>query len=600
MHHHILATSTPLAPAFIGTILPILALSGPDPSVPRSGEGPELEAIVQRALRAAKEIDEGQDKVFVLLDLARFQLRTGARESAKEATRQAIESGRAIREPLRRARTLTECCRAQAEIGDQASARELLQEPLLIVRDLNRRFFPSQRPPPGTRPPDLLLDPAHRFEILELTEVVARALAELGDCDQAFQIIDGPSRHYPTSIAVGRIIWSLKGKDHDTVRLVSERAVQVAWGFKDPTSQSAALESIAIARARLGDFDGATETADLLGSLARVGAVDPKYRGLRNYQDEQAAVLSEVARARAEVGDREGAEKSRETARQIVLRLAETSPVQLAFAPGSVPLTLARVGEIPRAIRVANSIRDPTMKFFARTDVAIAQAKAGDREAARRELARVFHEVSQARLTSDKRRLLYAALTRALAGVGDVPLALRAAAALKEAGPGEGERMFESRNHIALIVRSQSENLARAYAEIAKVQAEAGDFGSALKTADLIPSTTENTTKADALEIIARVRAKAGDAKGAIDEASGARSPLVRARTLLGVAQGIHERQTPGEQPNLPAPRCEAAGDRAAPLRISSTSSRSSLHRSSPTQASQGLSGIFSLKGARE
>src|SRR5947209_2642547 len=113
MHQHILAKFAFVASALIGTVSPILVHGAPEPSAPRSGEGPDLGATVQQALQAAREVEEGRNKSVVLLDLARFQLHTGARESAKEATRQAIQSGRAIQSPIRRAGVLTECSRMQ-------------------------------------------------------------------------------------------------------------------------------------------------------------------------------------------------------------------------------------------------------------------------------------------------------------------------------------------------------------------------------------------------------------------------------------------------------------------------------------------------------
>ena len=551
MRHHTLAKLTFLVSALIGTVLPILVLGASEPSASQSGEGADLGPIVQQALQAAGEMEEGQNKCLVLLDLARFQLGTGARQAAKEATRQAIQSGRAIRSPIRRAGVLAKCSRAQAEIGDQATARELLQESLSIARDLNRKVFPSPRPPPGTRHPYLRLDLADWVEITRATEEIVGAQAEIGDYDQAFQTLGEPL--FLHGIALGRIIRYLKGKDHDTVRRVSERAVQVVRGSKDFLDKSSELEIIAMERAGLGDFEGAIQTADLLGDLARINTNDRRDGGV-NYQVAQAAVLAEVAMAQADAGDREGAERSRQRARQIALGLAETSAKQLAFALASVPRTLAQVGEVPRAIQVANSIRDPTYRLLACADIAIVQAKAGDRDAARRNLARVLHEVNNARLDLRLKPMLYSKLANALAGVGDVPGALSATAALKEVRPSERDWRINSRNDLAAMVKSQSDALARAYTEIAKVQAEAGDFRGALRTADLIPLATEDATKAGALEIIARLRAKAGDAQGAIDEPSGASPPLLKARTLLGVARGIHERQATGGRPTPPTP----------------------------------------------
>ena len=88
---------------------------------------------------------------------------------------------------------MTQCSRAQAEIGDQASARELLQQSLSIARDLNRKVFPTPRPPPGTRPPSLLLDPADLFRNQAGDGRDRGAQAEIGDYDQAFQTLDESS-----------------------------------------------------------------------------------------------------------------------------------------------------------------------------------------------------------------------------------------------------------------------------------------------------------------------------------------------------------------------------------------------------------------------
>src|SRR5262245_29129998 len=64
--------------ALLGTCWPILVHGAPGPPAPRPGDGPDVGAIVQQALRAAGEVEEGRDRSLVLLDLARFQLLTGA------------------------------------------------------------------------------------------------------------------------------------------------------------------------------------------------------------------------------------------------------------------------------------------------------------------------------------------------------------------------------------------------------------------------------------------------------------------------------------------------------------------------------------------
>src|SRR4051812_20822530 len=106
MSHHILAKFAFLAPTLVGTALPILAIGVPEPATPRLGEGTDLGAIVVQALRAAGEIEEDRDRSFFLIDLARFHSRAGDRVVAQEAAQQALQSGRAIRNPIRRAEVL--------------------------------------------------------------------------------------------------------------------------------------------------------------------------------------------------------------------------------------------------------------------------------------------------------------------------------------------------------------------------------------------------------------------------------------------------------------------------------------------------------------
>ena len=217
------------------------------------------------------------------------------------------------------------------------------------------------------------------------------------------------------------------------MRRVSERAVQLARGFKGFLNKSSALEIIAMERVGLGDFEGAIQVADLLGDLARVNTNDTRDGGV-NYQAEQAAVLAEVATAQADAGDREGAERSRQRARQIALRLAETSAKQLAFAPASVPRTLARVGEVPRAIQVANSIRYPTSRFL-RGPTSRSSRRRRGAGTPREGPARVLYEVNHVRLDLREKTMLYLALANALAGEGDVPGALSAAAGSRRLAP---------------------------------------------------------------------------------------------------------------------------------------------------------------------
>src|SRR5262249_50315808 len=141
--------------------------------------------------------------------------------------------------------------------------------------------------------------------------------------------------------------------------------------------------------------------------------------------------LADVATAQADAGDRDGAERSRRRA----LQLLATPAKPFGASPRTVASTLARLGEFSRAIRVANAIQDPALRFLARAHIAIAQAKAKDRDAARRDLARVLNEVDHVRLTLFEKGRLCLDLAEALIGVGDIPGTLSAAESLKATGP---------------------------------------------------------------------------------------------------------------------------------------------------------------------
>jgi len=91
MYNHISKLSAFLISIFIGMGLPILVQGALKPPAPGSGDGPNLGATVQQVIQAAGEIKDGRNKSVVLLDLARLQLLTGAREAATETTRQAIQ-----------------------------------------------------------------------------------------------------------------------------------------------------------------------------------------------------------------------------------------------------------------------------------------------------------------------------------------------------------------------------------------------------------------------------------------------------------------------------------------------------------------------------
>jgi tetratricopeptide (TPR) repeat protein len=308
-----------------------------------------------------------------------------------------------------------------------------------------------------------------------LTEAVE--ISNLVATQQA--ILEGTLRNLPTQLAKA-------GHTLDAIDLAE------ALKHEGRVAEPEYLREVAIARAKAGDVAGALRTARTMPDMSsRVGAmVGSFFRGNISSWDEDG-----VAQLQAKAGDRAGAEATVREALDLLAKAGD--PVRVAYALTSIARVQAAIGDLPAAIRTAESIGDPVAKDWARVGIAVALAREGHREAA---LAQADGIKDVAARTAT---LIQFALARGRAN-----------------DPGGAREYFD--RAIEAARRLDATEQAYAMRHIAWRQAEAGDTDGAFRTHDRFFKTLFNPnsipgTRVDyrALEGIATMQARSGDAERA-------------------------------------------------------------------------------------
>ena len=185
-----------------------------------------------------------------------------------------------------------------------------------------------------------------------------------------------------------------------------------------------AKRSIARARSsleRLSDMDWKTShigalaralanVGDIAGAKRAISRALPYAATVSNKYAQRVASFTEIARAQADVGDVDGAERSIASAYANVgsSKYDQTGLVWIAAAQ-------AEMRDIRGARRTAARIRDRNGKSVALLAIALAQAKAGDRQAAERSISMALSDIKKSdnRHGSGFRRFSKIALVRA-------------------------------------------------------------------------------------------------------------------------------------------------------------------------------------------
>jgi RNA polymerase sigma factor (sigma-70 family) len=189
-------------------------------------------------------------------------------------------------------------------------------------------------------------------------------------------------------------------------------------------------------------------------------------------------------------------------------------------APGPAPAAPGERGPESRpsfgeALAAARGIEPPAERVPVLVRVALAQARAGDRDGARKTL-QLARDAADA-VKDDRVTMAFREIAEAYARLGDLEAALRTAAGLdqevareqvlflvasQQASAGD---LPGARKVLAAMTTDQKDS---ALAAIARAQARAGDVNAALETADRLRH--QPLSRADALEAIALAQAKAG------------------------------------------------------------------------------------------
>jgi RNA polymerase sigma factor (sigma-70 family) len=356
----------------------------------------------------------------------------------------------------------------------------------------------------GSAPLVLALAPVPRHEV-ELEKVFGRAEAALRE------VRDGPKRAY-VLLLLARAR-AAAGDREATARAFRE-AVDAAEAIRHPDEvpKGYTLMQIAQAQADAGALEDALKTADRI-VVQRM-----------NFKD---MALWAIVSAQVRAGDVRGAQQ---TAERVPERGRATAQARLAES-------LAEAGSWKQALQIAEKVGDPSDKVQALTRIAQAQARAGDRTAARgavkraREVA-ANHAVDNAdpEISPKDYALYQVAVTRFETDGLD-----RALEVMKEV-KGPSRRAFlmvhVAQAHVRAgrikealeIVDKEKLDPLRAgevLRDVAAAQARAGDFTAARKTIGRMAPYTE---KGEALVRLAARQMAAGrrtEAAAAFAEAAG-------------------------------------------------------------------------------
>jgi tetratricopeptide (TPR) repeat protein len=256
---------------------------------------------------------------------------------------------------------------------------------------------------------------------------------------------------YPNELGVAQ--YQAQAGDKAGARKTLDRAAELAATVTDQLGKSRALTAVAVAQARLGDFDAARKTAEQI-----------------------------------------------------------TRPEGKLIAWATVARTLAEAGKGKEALAVADRQPDAQAKLFVLIHAGSGQVKAGDRKGARESFRRA--QTLLAELPDNERNGQTHNLASAQAEAGDYEAAVETAATLPEGS-------------IALV-------------NVAYTRAEAGDYAGALKMTGQMAAS--DWWQGNLYRGIAKVQTQRGREKAAL-EWVGRLDALARANALLGVAEGLVERK---------------------------------------------------------
>jgi tetratricopeptide (TPR) repeat protein len=539
----------------------------------------DARATWQSALDAVTEIsslDPHGDRANLYAEIAKAQCEAGEGSEARLSLRQALKSARAIRaesglpfepptgipgfpEPLaKKADVLATIARLQGELGDKAASDDALRLAVETAESIKeppgrvKHLLEIAQGVPGetakalwSKTFEFALTLKDEYPRVKAVEAVIRARLHTLPAEETLALITdrlkGDLQHYALWVVADYIAASDKQFAKPTVARLGQLASKA--DFDRTSKKIKVFERIAQAQARLGDFEGAYQSA---------GAPEP-VNNVQTFRATQARAHVMVAIAEAQLKAKQ-TDAAKET---VHAALEMISPLPAEDAEAYYPLAelchlLAKAGDIEGALHTVGAVSSSSWKVSILSEIAVAHAEAGRRDESKktlqlaREAARgaandtLWHFISSPAQSRnlfgdavDPSLAVLQALASAEARIGDLDAALKTVAEMGDSAFGKFSRK-------------------QAIDQIVTTRLDKADFAGGRRAADLLSDADSfMSSKPDLLEQIARRQARHGDAAGVLAWAGDQKLPKVKLQVLRGMANGIVERLA-AEKPTAP------------------------------------------------
>jgi tetratricopeptide (TPR) repeat protein len=472
--------------------------------------------ILEKAVRVAENIKDRRDKAELLHRIALAQVRAGDIAGSKKTLSQALAVVASLKDRNWKDLMFFRVAAAQSMAGDVTQAMDTASK----VLDAGRKHDALQ---------SIVVEQARNGNVKEAIRL-AHSIDERG--------------------AIVLIAWiQAKSKDF-------KGALNTAAAIEDVNLRSQALVEIAVEQAKGGEMELAVQTLDkvdgrLIPANALYGAVKDLARtgDVRRTKEIAATLesnppnagvadaLAELGVAQVKLGDDKGALET----------VSKVSEEFMADALSRVAEAQVRLGNIRDALETVNLLKNESQQVHARCRIAIAQAEAGDPTGA----LKTFEGLD---VDSEDRISVLRDIAVSQIKVGDIEGARRTLDVLA-ADFGTATQMYALMAiGVAFVKAGKLSDAMKTIApieglmyrsailrDIALAQAEIGDYPGAWKTTDTIE---EKEAKGLALHGIGMAQAKAGNIGAGIEKSNKQIVPFEKGQALLGVAEGILDRDS--------------------------------------------------------
>lgn len=526
----------------------------------KAGDPAAAIKTLEQARQAAVRIPEDSRKAFALTEVAKAQTEAGAQAGAITTLEQALQAAGILHSEVpEKAEALSGIAAAQARAGDRAGAAHIFTQAAQIdslIQNPDDKWASLSEIAAAQAAAGFIQEALHTIsEILdeptkvEAVHTIVKTQTEAGDIEGVLRTA-GEIRNEPEKAAALReITFSLAGAGH------VQEAAQAAAAIPDGAAVKArALASVARAQLEAGDRANALKTLEQALQAAAT---------LQSEVPEKAEALIAIAAVQAKSGDRAGATNALDQAVKSAGGIRDRG--RKRFVLESIARAQFRAGDVPGALETVASFPSNSQKAAVLCSVGAARAKVGDH-------AGVAKIVEQILLTAAAIEAGPEKVSFLIGGLGPI---WHSQTMMKD-GAGAARTLEQAFLAIATI-QPEIPDKAKAFRTIAQGQVLVGDRANAARTLEQALQTIKDSNKAtDAdlrdialvqmevggiypamqtaagirgekergavLKVIAWVQAKSGDMRGAQALAASQSSSLVKAYTLLGIAEGLLER----------------------------------------------------------